>query len=393
MPPDTTPDRPGDAPSAGSGSGARGSGRRSLAEWIDAQSSRLFIGPAVFVILIFSLFPLLVSLYLALSRIRLGAGGFRIQFIGFGNFDKIFFGSQSEFMLGRLGPISTVGWLFAIAVVALIAYWLARYLRAGGIWVPGLIGRLILASTLIGLAFMTAATVLSGRPMGALGVTLYYVVVGCTIQFAIGLGLALLCAMPIRGRSFFRLVFFIPLMVTPVGIAYTFRMLADLDKGPLSPFWVLFGLEEVAWAANAWSARLVVIIGDSWQWIPFIFVVMLAAIENLPRDQVEAAEVDGASGWQIFREVTWPSIAPVAATVVLIRVIEAFKIIDLPNVLTNGGPGTATRSMTLESFFLWRAITTIGESTAIAYTLLFITVVICVSFFNLIVLKNRRRAL
>ena len=388
MPPDAVRERPGDDPPAVAAN-RRG---RSFGEWVDAQSSRLFIGPAVFVILVFSLFPLLVSLYLALSRVRLGAGGFTIKFIGFGNFDKIFFGSQSEFLLGRLGAISTLGWVFAIAVVALIAYWLFRYLRAGRIWVPGLIGRAILASTLIGLAFMTAATVLSGRPMGALGVTLYYVVVGCSIQFVIGLGLALLCSMPIRGRSFFRLVFFIPLMVTPVGIAYTFRMLADLDKGPLSPFWVLFGLEEVAWAANAWSARLVVIIGDSWQWIPFIFVVMLAAIENLPRDQVEAAQVDGASGWQIFREITWPSIVPVAATVMLIRVIEAFKIIDLPNVLTNGGPGTATRSMTLESFFLWRAITTIGESTAIAYTLLFITVVMCVSFFNLIVLKNRERA-
>jgi len=362
-------------------------------EWLDAQSSRVFIGPAVTVILVFSLFPLLVSLYLALSQVRLGAGGFTITFRGLRNFDKIFFGSQSDFVLGRLGEISIAGWVFSVVVGVAIAYWMVRYFRTGPVKLLGLIGRLILAATLVGLALMTAATVLSGRPMGALGVTLFYVIVGCTLQFAIGLGLALLCGMPIRARSFFRLVFFIPLMVTPVGIAYTFRMLADLDKGPLSPIWTLFGLEEVSWAANAWSARMVVITGDSWQWIPFIFVVMLAAIENLPRDQVEAAQVDGASAWQIFREVTWPSIAPVAATVVLIRVIEAFKIIDLPNVLTNGGPGTATRSMTLESFFQWRAITTIGESTAIAYTLLFVTVVVCVSFFNLIVLKNRERTL
>ncbi len=116
---------------------------------------------------------------------------------------------------------------------------------------------------------------------------------------------------------------------------------------------------------------------------------MLAAIENTPREHIEAGQTDGASPWQIFRDITWPSIQPVAATVVLIRVIEAFKIIDLPNVLTNGGPGTATRSMTLESFFLWRAVTTIGESAALAYLLLIITVVMCVSFFNLVVLKNR----
>ena len=78
---------------------------------------------------------------------------------------------------------------------------------------------------------------------------------------------------------------------------------------------------------------------DSWQWIPFIFICMLAALENVPRDHVEAAQVDGASSVQIFREITWPQIVPVAVTVLLIRMIEAFKIVDLPNIMTGGGPG------------------------------------------------------
>ena len=78
---------------------------------------------------------------------------------------------------------------------------------------------------------------------------------------------------------------------------------------------------------------------NSWQWIPFIFICMLAALENVPRDHVEAAQVDGASSVQIFREITWPQIVPVAVTVLLIRMIEAFKIVDLPNIMTGGGPG------------------------------------------------------
>ena len=131
-------------------------------------------------------------------------------------------------------------------------------------------------------------------------------------------------------------------MVTPVGIAYTFRMLADMQKGPFAPLLRAFGVSEWSWATEAWSARLMVMIGDTWQWTPFMFIVLLAAIENQPRDQVEAARLDGAGGLQIFRDITWPAIAPVAATVVLIRLIEAFKIIDLPNVLTGGGPGLAT---------------------------------------------------
>ena len=132
-----------------------------------------------------------------------------------------------------------------------------------------------------------------------------------------------------------------------------------------------------------------VLIGDTWQWTPFMFIVLLAAIENQPRDQVEAAQLDGASGWQIFRDITWPAIAPVAATVVLIRLIEAFKIIDLPNVLTGGGPGLATESMTLHSFIAWRT-QDLGGSAAVGYMLLFVSTVTCVSFFNFVVRPARR---
>ena len=130
-------------------------------------------------------------------------------------------------------------------------------------------------------------------------------------------------------------------------------------------------------------------IGDSWQWIPFIFIVLLAAFESQPRDEVEAAELDGAIGWQIFRDITWPSIAPVAATVVLIRLIEAFKIVDLPNVLTNGGPGIATESLTLHAFIAWRALD-LGASAAVAYMLLFVSTIVCVSFFNFVVRAGAR---
>ena len=143
---------------------------------------------------------------------------------------------------------------------------------------------------------------LTFAPGGAPGTvvnTLIYVVVGVSVQFGLGLGLALLCGKPIRGRNFFRVVFFVPLMVTPVGIAYTFRMLADMQKGPFAPILRSFGASDWSWATEAWSARMMVLIGDTWQWTPFIFIVMLAAFENQPRDQVEAARLDGATGFQI----------------------------------------------------------------------------------------------
>jgi multiple sugar transport system permease protein len=120
-----------------------------------------------------------------------------------------------------------------------------------------------------------------------------------------------------------------------------------------------------------------------------MFIVLLAAIENQPREQVEAAHLDGASAFEIFRDITWPAIAPIAATVVLIRLIEAFKIIDIPNVLTAGGPGLATESLTLHSFIAWRT-QDLGGSAAVGYILLFVSTITCVSFFNYIVQRTRR---
>lgn len=363
--------------------------RETWAERIDRRSGPMMVLPAVIVLLCFAIFPLIISAYLSLSRFALAQGGFTLKFIGFLNFKKLLTGSQQYHLLGTFGALGPVSWSVLAAGAVLVALWFGRYFARGRPTVLGTIGRLISAS--LGF-FLLLITVLTFAPKGVPRTvvnTLIYVVVGVSVQFALGLGLALLCGQPIRARNFFRVLFFVPLMVTPVGIAYTFRMLADMQKGPYAPILRTFGVTEWSWATEAWSARLMVLVGDTWQWTPFIFIVMLAAVENQPRDQVEAARLDGASGFQIFRDITWPAIAPVAATVVLIRLIEAFKIIDLPNVLTGGGPGLATESMTLHSFIAWRT-QDLGASAAVGYMLLFISTVTCVSFFNFVVRPARR---
>jgi multiple sugar transport system permease protein len=357
--------------------------------WVDRRSDRLFILPAVLVILAFSIFPLLVSAYLAFSRLQLAPGGYRLRFVGWLNFRKLLFGIEQFHFLGVFTDIPWYGWLALIVAALALGRALLRYLQRDRVTWAGLTGRSIGAALLFAIVLLFATTVGPGGEFGSLTVTVLYVSAGVSLQSAIGLGLAMLCAQPIRGRSFFRVVFFVPLMVTPVGVAYTFRMLADMTQGPLAPVWRLLGLGNLSWASQAWSARAVVIVGDSWQWIPFIFIVMLAALESQPRDQVEAAAMDGAGYWRIFRDVTWPEMAPVAATVALIRVIEAFKIVDLPNVLTNGGPGIATESLTLHSFIAWRTLD-LGGSAAIAYMLLFVATVASVSFFNFVMQPMRR---
>jgi multiple sugar transport system permease protein len=362
----------------------------SWGEWFDRHSRTFFIAPAVTLILIFAIFPTFYSIVFAVSRVKFSGDGLKFRFVGLQNFMKQFVGNEQIHLLGRLEGMNIIGWIFSLAVTGATLWWLYRSWRNGASWI-GMIGRLISATMAIGLAFLLGATLLFGNQWGTLMTTLFYVFVGCGIQFVIGTGLAFLCSQPIAGKNFFRVIFFIPLMITPLGVGYAFKMILDITKGPFQPFWDLIGLHDWAWSTDAWAARWFVVIGDSWQWIPFIFIVMLAALENVSRDQVEAAEVDGASSVQIFREVIWPQIVPVAATVILIRMIEAFKIVDLPNIMTSGGPGIATESMSLHSFFVWRA-NDYGSSAAVAYLLLLVTVVICSSFFNYVVLKQLRKA-
>jgi multiple sugar transport system permease protein len=363
--------------------------RENWGEWLDRHSRTFFIAPAVVLILIFAIFPTFYSIVFALSRVRFTGEGLKFRLVWFQNFAKQFFGNDQVHFLGKVGAMSWPGTLFLAAVIAAVTWWLYRSYRTIS-WI-GMIGRVISAAMAIFVAWIVGATLLSGNPIGTLLTTLFYVVVGCALQFVIGTGLAFLCSQPISGKNFFRVIFFIPLMITPLGVGYAMKMVADITKGPFQPLFGAATVDAWVWSADPWAARIVMMICDSWQWIPFIFITMLAALENVPRDHVEAAQVDGASGIEIFKEIVWPQIVPVAVTVLLIRMIEAFKIVDLPNIMTGGGPGSSTESMTLHSMYIWRA-NDVGTSAAVAYLLLLLTVVTCASFFNYVVLGQLRRA-
>lgn len=360
------------------------SGRlRGLTGQAERVSKSVFLWPAVLALLFFSIFPLIVSLYLSLARFDIATGGFKLTFIGLTNYRKLLFGSDQTHFLGLFAPATPIHWLiFGLAVVAL-AVFLGRYLRSGAVSFGGLLGRLLLVVGLAGLTWMIVRTFgPEGRP-GTVSVTLIFVFVGIFFQFFLGLSLALLVGQHLPGRRFFRVVFLLPMMITPVGVAYMFRMVTDMDKGPFTPLWQAVGLANFSWFNDPWGARSAILIADIWQWTPFMFIVLVAALESQSMEPLEAALVDGANPWQIFRYITWPAILPVSLTLILIRLIEAFKILDLPNVMTNGGPGTATESLTLQAFILWRSLQ-LGSSAAVSYILLFTVTFFGLIFVNLI---------
>ncbi|GAB4424240.1 MAG: hypothetical protein Kow00106_21100 [Anaerolineae bacterium] len=339
--------------------------------------------PAVLVVMFLSIFPLLLSIFTSLSNIKFVKGGFEVNYVGLRNYEKLLQGSQQRRFLGRFDDPSTLGWVILALFAAFMAYWLFRYVTSPRRRVFGLIMRVltvIISGSLLWLVIRTS----SGRGLpGTLVVTLIFVFSGVAAQYTLGLLLALLVTQDLPGKRFFRVVFLLPMMLTPVGIGFLFRMLSDTLIGPVAPLWKAVGLYNFSWVNNPATARLAIVIGDTWQWTPFVFIILLAALEGLPAETVEAALVDGANRWQMFRYIILPQIIPVSTTVILVRMIEAFKIIDMPQAMTRGGPGTATESVTLHAYNLWRALD-LGTSSALAYCLLFVVTFVALVFVNFI---------
>ena len=350
----------------------------------DGAARWLFIWPTVLLILVLSIFPFVASLVLSLSRLAFHQGGVDLKFIGFANYQQLLFGLERSHFLGVLKSPSPLGWAIVIATAVLVGIAWTRAVRGGQIGPFGLVLRLMAGILLVGFVWLLVQALVSegGRP-GALIVTLIFVFAGIALQYGLGLGLALLAVQQVPWRRFFRIVFLIPLTITPVGIGYMFLMMTDTSKGPLEPIWVALGLRDFTWVTDPWLARVAVIIGDTWQWTPFVFIVLLAAIESLDQEVREAALVDGASRWQSFRNITMPALLPVTTTIILIRLIEGFKIIDMPNILLGGGPGTATQSMTLQAYIDWNTLN-LGRSAAVAYLLLILVTVVATVYVSLV---------
>jgi multiple sugar transport system permease protein len=226
--------------------------------------------------------------------------------------------------------------------------------------------------------------------------TLFYVIVGVTVQYTIGFGLALLLNQDFRGRTFFRIVFLLPMMMTPVATAYAGRMMFDSTFSPLAQLirtiGGLFGEPRLtaSWLTQASWAPWTIVLIDSWQWIPFMTLLLLAGLQSIPEEIYEAARVDGATTWSIFWRITFPIMLPISITAILIRGLEIFKIIDIIRITTGGGPGTATESLVMYVFNQALTFGNYGYAAAISYVLLVLVVVFSTLFLTIGRRANQR---
>jgi multiple sugar transport system permease protein len=196
------------------------------------------------------------------------------------------------------------------------------------------------------------------------------------LQYVLGFGLALLVWRDIYAKRFLRVLFLIPMMTTPVIMAVIWRTIFHESLGPANDLIGLIGMGPVQWLTQSTPATIAVIIVEVWQWTPFMFLLLLAGLISLPREPFLAAAIDGAGPIRTFLNVTFPMLLPVSIGAIIIRLIEASKIVESVYVLTSGGPGTATETAGYYIYIRGLRDFEIGYAAALSITYLIVLTVI-----------------
>lgn len=204
----------------------------------------------------------------------------------------------------------------------------------------------------------------------AVKVTLIFLSVAIIVEFLLGLGIALLISQETRLLGPIQTILVMPMMITPVVVGLIWRFMFNTDLGVIN--WALssIGISGPLWLGNPSTALVSVIIADVWEWTPFMALIMLAALQSLPREPMEGAVVDGASRRQAFMTIVLPLIRPAIFIALLLRAIDAFRAFDLFYVLTQGGPGTSTEVLSLYTYKWGFKFFELGYASALAYVMI-----------------------
>ncbi|WP_430691713.1 carbohydrate ABC transporter permease [Mesorhizobium captivum] len=204
--------------------------------------------------------------------------------------------------------------------------------------------------------------------------TLVFTVFAVGTEFLLGLGLALLLDRYVRRLNFLKTILMLPMMLPPVAVAITWKLIYEPQFGVLNEIMFRLGLPLQAWAGDVRLAMFSVIVADVWQWTPFMFLLMLAGLASLPDEPYEAAAIDGASAWRQFWDLTLPFLKPVIAIALLLRIMDALRLFDLVFILTGGGPADRTKTLSLYIYQVAYRFADPSYAAAISLFVLFTTV-------------------
>ncbi|MDN5853134.1 MAG: sugar ABC transporter permease [Actinomycetia bacterium] len=204
--------------------------------------------------------------------------------------------------------------------------------------------------------------------------TLIFVSGAVVCQTVLGFAIAYLISRRTRGRGALTTIFLIPMMLSPIVVGLFWKFMLDVQFGVVNSFTDSLGLGRAEWLTDQNLALVSLILVDTWQWTPFIMLIALAGLTAVPKHLYEAAETDRASDWFKFRRITLPLVWPLLLIAIMFRAIEAFRLFDLVYVLTNGGPGGTTETMSFQVYKI--AFFGFDTGRASAYGVLMVIIVV-----------------
>jgi multiple sugar transport system permease protein len=208
--------------------------------------------------------------------------------------------------------------------------------------------------------------------------TALLVVIGVGMELALGFSLALMLTGEMKGKRIIVAALLLPVMVMPVVVGYTWRLLWDAQYGPINQIigWIIGRPFTYTWLAKTSTAIFAILVTEIWQWTPFMFLVFLSGLATLDPEIFEAADIDGASGWDKFWSLTVPLMRPIIIVALLIRGLDALKFFDIIFTLSGGGPGNSTETI---SFYIYQTgyqFFRLGYGAAASFVLLIALVII-----------------
>ena len=206
-------------------------------------------------------------------------------------------------------------------------------------------------------------------------VTLLYMAIALPLELILGLALAVVISYHRTLKRIVMPLLLIPMVLAPVVVGLVARLNLNPDFGLLGIMLREAGIAPGGLLGSPFNAFVTIVAVDIWQWTPFVILIFLSAIVGMPREPFEAAVVDGASRWQVFRRVTLPMLRPIIGVILLLRLTDAFKVFDQVYIMTGGGPGSATELLTIFAFKVNFVFWNLGYGSAVVALLFFISFV------------------
>ena len=207
--------------------------------------------------------------------------------------------------------------------------------------------------------------------------TVAFTAVALPIELVLGYLLAILFLEDLPWKRVFVAVILLPTVISPIVAGSTWRLMFDQRFGPINQIigWLVGKDVKLLWTVDTLLVWPAILVAEVWQWTPFMFLILLAALSNVDREQLEAAEIDGASRWMTFRRIILPAILPVTVIAILIRALDLFRVFDVIWTMTGGGPGTMTETISIYAYQMAFREFEISYSSAIAFVVILILTV------------------